>query len=925
MVPATATPSERFSGEDIPGDHGELLTGAMVRSSQRGAGHQLGMPDNGARDHVAGVYWELVPLPPDPGETPIKPGHHGKVQHRHKFPFPLLPYATLSMENQGEKSMEQRGSSNAVKTQVSITTGSKSKQGAAGPSWRREGKQAMEDERTDEERTPIIVDLGKARGTSRARLVAVGVFLSVISITSKQLVSYMKNVWKLRGTVESLQLADRRFVLDFSLEGDFEHVTCGGPWRYQEDAVLIRKLKEGEDPNLVRFDSMPIWVQFTRIPFYLLSKQLARELGTKLGKCIRIDNDERGDICDKIIRVRVRIPIARALQRWITLEDEFSDEEVVVTVLYERLPTFCLCCGVIGHKEEACELPAILKKRRYSRALGVPATHVEGIRKWYLPATAGEVGRALQMDMPWRNVAALGARRDPATRVLAIVANVVNAVENLSVQDKDAGADQEEEEAHDSNKNTIATTPATPTPAASVESKTDASTNKSAINTTSTGINDNTKAEIAIPALRTWKRVIRDDQKAVNNSNEVPAKEAELFHDHDVQVIQSLRIPPHVQEDRVTWHYESNGIFSFKSAYRLALKLKHQYRGDESSSTNTNGDRALWNCIWKANVPPKVRIFAWRLANDTLATRNNKLKRKLEFTDRCTICGTPCEDGHHAVIRCPKAAGLRHAMRAHWKLPSEGSLTHSGKDWLLLLLNQVDEKIKARILLLLWRAWHLRNNIVHDDGKETVENSVSFLLSYNNTIKTMEASGKAPMLRKNGPVVVSGTQERPRNWTPLPQGWVKLNTDASFLSAEGASGAGAVLRDHQGKVLLAACSPILRCIHAMDAEVKAVLCGINLLRGLGHSRVILEADNATVVAALRSKELDRSRSWATYDQAKRWLGDLEDYRVIHKSRESNKVADALAKMARSAGSCLWFDLLWDLVTQDLVPVVASLI
>jgi hypothetical protein len=82
----------------------------------------------------------------------------------------------------------------------------------------------------------------------------------------------MKNVWKIRGPLESHQLADRRFVLEFALDGDYEHVTRGGPWRYQGDAVLIRKLDDGEDPNSVCFESMPIWAQFTRIPFYLLSK-----------------------------------------------------------------------------------------------------------------------------------------------------------------------------------------------------------------------------------------------------------------------------------------------------------------------------------------------------------------------------------------------------------------------------------------------------------------------------------------------------------------------------------------------------------------------------------------------------------------------------------------------------------------------------
>jgi hypothetical protein len=77
------------------------------------------------------------------------------------------------------------------------------------------------------------------------RLLAVGVFLSVITITSKQLISYMRNIWKVRGTIETNQYADRRFVIEFSEEGDFEHVTSGGPWRYRDDAVLVRKLEEG--------------------------------------------------------------------------------------------------------------------------------------------------------------------------------------------------------------------------------------------------------------------------------------------------------------------------------------------------------------------------------------------------------------------------------------------------------------------------------------------------------------------------------------------------------------------------------------------------------------------------------------------------------------------------------------------------------
>jgi hypothetical protein len=369
----------------------------------------------------------------------------------------------------------------------------------------------MEDERTDKERAPIIINIAKARGVMLVRLVAVGVFLSVLSITSKQLLSYMKNVWKIRGTMESLQLADRRFVLEFSIEGDYEHVMHGGPWSYQGDVVLVRKLKDGEDPNTVQFESMPIWAQFTRIPFYLLSKQLARKLARNLGEYISIDNDARGDICDKILRARVRSPIGRALQRWITLEDEVSDEEVVVTVLYERLPSFCLCCGVIGHQENDCDLPITLRKRRYAKDIGVPPTHAKDIRKWFLPESVGE--NAIQMDTPWRNVAAFGAKRGTTPKAqLAIVAHVAKEVEKLTVQDNEGGPNGASNypSGNDTDKNVQATSP----PTTPVESKTAIDTSKPAPSEPAIIKNSTDKAAEENTTSKKWKRAARESGEA---------------------------------------------------------------------------------------------------------------------------------------------------------------------------------------------------------------------------------------------------------------------------------------------------------------------------------------------------------------------------------------------------------------------------
>jgi hypothetical protein len=55
-------------------------------------------------------------------------------------------------------------------------------------------------------------------------------------------------------------------------------------------------------------------------------------------------------------------------------------------------------------------------------------------------------------------------------------------------------------------------------------------------------------------------------------------------------------------------------------------------------------------------------------------------------------------------------------MGRFWLLPDEEQLFYTGSDWLLVLLSSLDDELKANALLLFWRAWHLRNDVIHAQG-----------------------------------------------------------------------------------------------------------------------------------------------------------------------------------------------------------------
>jgi hypothetical protein len=185
---------------------------------------------------------------------------------------------------------------------------------------------------------------------------------------------------------------------------------------------------------------------------------------------------------------------------------------------------------------------------------------------------------------------------------------------------------------------------------------------------------------------------------------------------HDVAEVQQIQLLGRVEEDTIVWYYERTGIFTVKSAYRLALQADHENTWRDGSSRMPGCQRSLYKQVWSADVPPKVRVFAWRHAQEGLAMQENRKMRKLCKAATCQICGIKDETGFHAVVRCTKFVALKQEMRSVRLLSGEEQFWHSGSNWLVLLLSSVSKDMGARILLLFWRAWHLRNDLVHGDG-----------------------------------------------------------------------------------------------------------------------------------------------------------------------------------------------------------------
>lgn len=95
------------------------------------------------------------------------------------------------------------------------------------------------------------------------------------------------------------------------------------------------------------------WVQIYNLPAGYVSEKVIESVGNYIGVYIKPDKACFDGSWKQFVRVRVAIDISKPLKRRLKLKKE-GGEWLGIDFKYERLPTFCFLCGLIGHAEKFC-------------------------------------------------------------------------------------------------------------------------------------------------------------------------------------------------------------------------------------------------------------------------------------------------------------------------------------------------------------------------------------------------------------------------------------------------------------------------------------------------------------------------------------------------------------------------------------------
>lgn len=156
-----------------------------------------------------------------------------------------------------------------------------------------------------------------------------------------------------RQKVVHKELYDRVFSLEFYGESDYKFVMNGGTWKHKGNTLIVVPYDGISRPSEVATNSIPIWIQIFDLPGRMISEEVCMQLGDGLGHTIEVHKESGQLLVGKYLRVRVDIPVQKALKPWVEVRVNGRMEKF--DVKYECVPFVCFKCGRMGHAERECQ------------------------------------------------------------------------------------------------------------------------------------------------------------------------------------------------------------------------------------------------------------------------------------------------------------------------------------------------------------------------------------------------------------------------------------------------------------------------------------------------------------------------------------------------------------------------------------------
>ncbi|CAH9143471.1 unnamed protein product [Cuscuta epithymum] len=171
---------------------------------------------------------------------------------------------------------------------------------------------------------------------------------------------------------------------------------------FEQNLLVLRALQPGDVPLRVPLNEAEFWVQVHDIPYDFMNLGVARRIGNFVGKFVNWEKPQYDKKWKPYMRVRACLDVGKPLKIGTTLRKGQGDG-YWVDFKYEKLPSFCFSCGIIGHSNRFCPLVYEKDVANTIKPYGVSLraggeARLERESRWIIPDGSGEGSKSTRKE-----------------------------------------------------------------------------------------------------------------------------------------------------------------------------------------------------------------------------------------------------------------------------------------------------------------------------------------------------------------------------------------------------------------------------------------------------------------------------------------------------------------------------------------------
>lgn len=155
-------------------------------------------------------------------------------------------------------------------------------------------------------------------------------------------------LWKPKGRLDIVDLSKDFYLVKFLVMEDYDLVLDKGPWFIGEHFLSIRPWVPNFRPCSADVSSIVVWVTLNDLPIEYYQVEALKEIGSTIGKVLRIDTHTALEARGRYTRICVQIDVEKLLITALLIGN-FEQP-----VNYKGIHKLCFSCGRIGHRKEDC-------------------------------------------------------------------------------------------------------------------------------------------------------------------------------------------------------------------------------------------------------------------------------------------------------------------------------------------------------------------------------------------------------------------------------------------------------------------------------------------------------------------------------------------------------------------------------------------